>query len=52
MRNGKQWVLKDKHLPEVSAALNEKRLGIKTAWTVQATIVEINHNKRGLKILN
>ena len=52
--DGKQWVLKEKHLPEVIAAVNEKRLDdwIKVAWAVQATMVEINLKKRGLKIPN
>ena len=52
--DGKQWVLKEVHLPEVIAAVNEKRLSdwIKVAWAVHATMVEINLKKRGLKIPN
>ena len=46
--------MKEIHLPEVIAAVNDKRLDdwIKVAWTVQATMVEINLKKRGLKIPN
>jgi hypothetical protein len=42
------------HLPEVIAAVNDKKLDdwIKVAWAVQATMVEINLKKRGVKISN
>ena len=52
--DGMQLVKQETHLPEVIAAVNYKKLDdwIKVAWAVQATMVEINLKKRGLKIPN